>query len=105
MKLNLLKRRGGLKTALAGRDDSSLAIILTFLARNINDPGHADILIQVTNTLLGMIFSFKKSVIQSLTLYNLMQKFTRVVLSLLNLKNCFFNFKNMSTGKLNTSNI
>nr|SVE93611.1 EOG090X05X9 [Scapholeberis mucronata] len=50
--LHELIRRGGLKSALAGRDDSSLAIILTFLARNINDPSHADILIQVTNTLL-----------------------------------------------------
>nr|SVE92384.1 EOG090X05X9 [Megafenestra aurita] len=47
-----LIRRDGLKSALAGRDDSSLAVILTFLARNINDPIHADILMQVTNTLL-----------------------------------------------------
>ena len=43
----------GLKSALAGRDDSSLSVILTFLARNINDPSHSNIVIQVANTLLG----------------------------------------------------
>ncbi len=42
-----------MKTALAGRDDRSLATILTFLARNINDPSHSEVLIEVTNTLLG----------------------------------------------------
>nr|SVE76999.1 EOG090X05X9 [Daphnia lumholtzi]SVE77597.1 EOG090X05X9 [Daphnia lumholtzi]SVE78225.1 EOG090X05X9 [Daphnia lumholtzi]SVE78854.1 EOG090X05X9 [Daphnia lumholtzi] len=47
-----LIRRNGLKSALAGRDDSSLSSILTFLARNINDPSHANILTQVANTLL-----------------------------------------------------
>ncbi len=42
-----------MKSALAGRDDSSLSVILTFLARNINDPSHSNIVIQVANTLLG----------------------------------------------------
>ena len=46
-------RRGGLVSALGGRDDRSLMPILTFLARNINDPVYSEVLIEVTNILLG----------------------------------------------------
>jgi len=52
--LHELIRRGALGTALAGRDDRTLTPILTFLARNINDPAHAEILNQVTNVLLDI---------------------------------------------------
>jgi hypothetical protein len=71
-------RRNGLKSALAGRDDSSLSIILTFLARNINDPSHSKIIIQVANTLLGNRFRFTSSVsiFQSLS-YFYLQTYTR----------------------------
>jgi len=66
----LFDRRGALGTALAGRDDRTLTPILTFLARNINDPAHAEILNQVTNVLLGKIlfFSFQYSIIKAFTI-------------------------------------
>ena len=46
-------RRGGLISALSGREDRTLTPILTFLARYINDPAYTEVLIHVTHVLLG----------------------------------------------------
>lgn len=51
----LIYRRGGLTSALSGREDRTLTPVLTFLSRHINDPSFTETLVQVTHVLLGNI--------------------------------------------------
>lgn len=52
--LQELVRRSGLKTALSGRDEVTLRPILLFLAKNVTHPRYANLLIGVSNVILGM---------------------------------------------------
>lgn len=54
---SVLNRRAGLETAIAGRDERGLVPILTFLTRYVNDPGYSEILMRVTNVVLGKVAS------------------------------------------------
>lgn len=53
-----LRRRGALRTALAGRDEKSLSSVLKFVQRYIADQRYADIVIEVADIVLGEFFEF-----------------------------------------------
>ena len=46
-------RRKGLHTAVGGRDEKSLGLLLTYIAKNINDPKFSGLLMEVMDTVLG----------------------------------------------------
>ena len=59
--LEELINREGLRIALAGRDDVSLEPIVKFIMRNIINPNYTELLVNVTNVILGKwIIYFKK---------------------------------------------
>ena len=47
-------RRNGLKTALGGRNEKSLAMLLQYLSKYINDSRFAPLLIEITDIVLGI---------------------------------------------------
>jgi len=57
--LEELINREGLRIALAGRDDVSLEPIVKFIMKNIINPNYTELLVDVTNVILGkFIISF-----------------------------------------------
>jgi len=51
--LEELINREGLRIALAGRDDVSLEPIAKFIMKNIINPNYTELLVDVTNVILG----------------------------------------------------
>jgi len=54
--LEELINREGLRIALAGRDDVSLEPIVKFIMKNIINPNYTELLVNVTNVILGKYF-------------------------------------------------
>jgi len=52
--LRELKRRKGLKTAIGGRDEKSLGLLLQYLAKYINDPRFSQLLMEIVDVVLEM---------------------------------------------------
>jgi len=52
--LRELKRRKGLKTALGGRDEKSLGLLLQYLAKYINDPRFSKLLTEIMDVVLEL---------------------------------------------------
>ena len=50
----ILFRRNGLKTAVGGRDEKSLGLLLQYLAKYINDPRFSQLLMEVVDVVLGI---------------------------------------------------
>ena len=46
-------RRKGLKTAVGGRDEKSLCLLLQYLSKYINDPRFSQLLMEVVDVVLG----------------------------------------------------
>ena len=53
-----LKRRQALKTALGGRSEKSIAPIMNYVTRYINDSRFSSLLVEVSNEILGKLFLF-----------------------------------------------
>jgi len=52
--LRELKRRKGLKTAVGGRDEKSLGLLLQYLSKYINDPRFSQLLMEVVDVVLEL---------------------------------------------------
>jgi len=52
--LRELKRRKGLKTAVGGRDEKSLCLLLQYLSKYINDPRFSQLLMEVVDVVLEL---------------------------------------------------
>ena len=52
--LKEIERRNGLTQALGGRDEKSLALLLQFVCKNINEPRFSDLMIRVAEYLLKL---------------------------------------------------
>lgn len=46
-------RRGRLEVALSGRDDQSILTLLNFLSKNIHVPTQSQLVVKITETVLG----------------------------------------------------
>ena len=49
----LVFRRNGLRTALGGRSEKSLTVLLQYLSKYINDPRFSRFLMEITDIVLG----------------------------------------------------